>query len=412
MTRDTHRPLREAWIVEAVRTPIGRYGGALASVRPDDLAAAVLRAVVDRAGIDAALVEDVILGCANQAGEDNRNVARMALLIAGFPVEVGGQTVNRLCGSGLQAINTAAHAIAAGDGEVFIGGGVESMTRAPYVQLKPEAAWDRGNREVVDTTLGWRFVNPRLAEHYYPYSMGETAENVAERWGVSRERQDAFALDSQCRAVAAIEAGRFDDQIVPITVPQRKGDAVVVMRDEHPRADSSMEALARLRPVFKPDGGSVTAGNASGINDGASAVLLVEAERARALGLRPLARVVSTAVAGVDPAVMGIGPIPATRKALERAGLGVGDLDLVELNEAFASQSLVCIDELGLDPAKVNVNGGAIALGHPLGMSGGRLITMLTHELRRTGGRYGLATMCIGVGQGIATVVERLDTTD
>ena len=412
MTRDTHRPLREAWIVEAVRTPIGRYGGALASVRPDDLAAAVLRAVVDRAGIDAALVEDVILGCANQAGEDNRNVARMALLIAGFPVEVGGQTVNRLCGSGLQAINTAAHAIAAGDGEVFIGGGVESMTRAPYVQLKPEAAWDRGNREVVDTTLGWRFVNPRLAEHYYPYSMGETAENVAERWGVSRERQDAFALDSQCRAVAAIEAGRFDDQIVPITVPQRKGDAVVVMRDEHPRADSSMEALARLRPVFKPDGGSVTAGNASGINDGASAVLLVEAERARALGLRPLARVVSTAVAGVDPAVMGIGPIPATRKALERAGLGVGDLDLVELNEAFASQSLVCIDELGLDPAKVNVNGGAIALGHPLGMSGGRLITMLTHELRRTGGRYGLATMCIGVGQGIATVVARLDTTD
>jgi 3-oxoadipyl-CoA thiolase len=411
MTRDTHRPLREAWIIEAVRTPIGRYGGALASVRPDDLAAAVLRAVVDRAEIDPALVEDVILGCANQAGEDNRNVARMALLIAGFPVEVGGQTVNRLCGSGLQAINTATHAIAAGDGEVFIGGGVESMTRAPYVQLKPEAAWDRGDRELVDTTLGWRFVNPRLADQYYPYSMGETAENVAERWGVSRERQDAFALDSQCRAVAAIESGRFDDQIVPITVTQRKGDPVVVTRDEHPRSDSSMETLARLRPVFKPDGGSVTAGNSSGINDGASAVLLVEAERARALGLRPLARVLSTAVAGVDPAVMGIGPVPATRKALERAGIGVGDLDLVELNEAFASQSLVCIDELGLDPAKVNVNGGAIALGHPLGMSGGRLITMLTHELRRTGGRYGLATMCIGVGQGIATVVERLDET-
>jgi acetyl-CoA acetyltransferase family protein len=285
------------------------------------------------------------------------------------------------------------------------------MTRAPYVQLKPEAAWDRGDRELVDTTLGWRFVNPRLADQYYPYSMGETAENVAERWGVSRERQDAFALDSQCRAVAAIESGRFDDQIVPITVTQRKGDPVVITRDEHPRADSSMETLARLRPVFKPDGGSVTAGNSSGINDGASAVLLVEAERARALGLRPLARVLSTAVAGVDPAVMGIGPVPATRKALERAGIGVGDLDLVELNEAFASQSLVCIDELGLDPAKVNVNGGAIALGHPLGMSGGRLITMLTHELRRTGGRYGLATMCIGVGQGIATVVERLDET-
>ena len=411
MTRDTHRPLREAWIVEAVRTPIGRYGGALASVRPDDLAAAVLRAVVDRAGIDPALVDDVIFGCANQAGEDNRNVARMALLIAGFPVEVGGQTVNRLCGSGLQAINTAAHAIAAGDGDVFIGGGVESMTRAPYVQLKPEAAWDRGNRELVDTTLGWRFVNPRLAEQYYPYSMGETAENVADRWGVSRERQDAFALDSQCRAVAAIEAGRFDDQIVPIAVPQRKGEPVVVTRDEHPRADSSIEALARLRPVFQPDGGTVTAGNASGINDGASAVLLVEAERARALGLRPLARVLSTAVAGVDPAVMGIGPVPATRKALDRAGIGIGDLDLVELNEAFASQAVACIDELGLDPAKVNVNGGAIALGHPLGMSGGRLITMLTHELRRTGGRYGLATMCIGVGQGIATVVERLDET-
>ncbi|HEV8404208.1 MAG TPA: acetyl-CoA C-acyltransferase [Candidatus Limnocylindrales bacterium] len=411
MTRETHRPLREAWIVEAVRTPIGRYGGALASVRPDDLAAAVLRAVVDRAGVDPALVEDVILGCANQAGEDNRNVARMALLIAGFPVEVAGQTVNRLCGSGLQAINAAAHAIGSGDGEVFIGGGVESMTRAPYVQLKPEAAWDRGNRELVDTTLGWRFVNPRLAEQYYPYSMGETAENVAERWGVSRERQDAFALESQCRAVAAIEAGRFDDQIVPITVPQRKGEPVIVARDEHPRADSSIEALGRLRPAFKPEGGSVTAGNASGINDGASAVLVVEAERARVLGLRPLARIVSTAVAGVDPAVMGVGPVPATRKALERAGIGVGDLDLVELNEAFASQSLVCIDELGLDPARVNVNGGAIALGHPLGMSGGRLITMLTHELRRTGGRYGLATMCIGVGQGIATVVERLDET-
>jgi acetyl-CoA acetyltransferase family protein len=277
------------------------------------------------------------------------------------------------------------------------------------VQLKPEGAWERGNREAVDTTLGWRFVNPRLAERYYPYSMGETAENVAERWGVSRERQDAFALESQRRAIAAIEAGRFDDQIVPIAVPQRKGDPVVVTRDEHPRADSTAEALARLRPAFKPDGGSVTAGNASGINDGASAVLLVEAERARELGLRPLARVLATAVAGVDPAVMGIGPVPATRKALERAGIAVGDLDLVELNEAFASQSVACIDELGLDPAMVNVNGGAIALGHPLGMSGGRLITMLTHELRRTGGRYGLATMCIGVGQGIATIVERLE---
>jgi 3-oxoadipyl-CoA thiolase len=412
MTRDQHRPLREAWIVEAVRTPVGRYGGALASVRPDDLAALVLRAVVDRAGLDPELVEDVILGCANQAGEDNRDVARMALLLADFPVEVGGLTVNRLCGSGLQAINSAAHAIAVGDGDVFIGGGVESMTRAPYVMAKPEAAWDRGARELHDTTLGWRFVNPRLAERHYPYSMGETAENVAERWGVSRERQDTFALESQQRAVAAIEAGRFDDQIVPVEVVGRKGEVTVVSRDEHPRADTSAEALARLKPAFKaePGGGSVTAGNSSGINDGASAVLLVEADRARGLGQRPKARVVATAVAGVDPAIMGVGPVPATRKALERAGIGVDDLDLVELNEAFASQSLVCIDELGLDPARVNVNGGAIALGHPLGMSGGRLVTMLAHELRRTGGRYGLATMCIGVGQGIATVIERLDS--
>jgi 3-oxoadipyl-CoA thiolase len=351
----------------------------------------------------------VILGCANQAGEDNRDVARMAVLLAGFPVEVGGLTVNRLCGSGLQAINSAAHAIEVGDGDVFIGGGVESMTRAPYVMAKPESAWDRGPRELQDTTLGWRFVNPKLAEHYYPYSMGETAENVAKRWGVSRERQDAFALESHTRAIAAIEDGRFDGQLVPVEVPQRKGDAVVVARDEHPRADTTIEALAKLRTAFAAEGGSVTAGNASGINDGASAVLLVEATRARELGLHPMARVVSTAVAGVDPSVMGIGPIPATRKALERAGIGVEDLDLIELNEAFASQSLVCIDELGLDPAKVNVNGGAIALGHPLGMSGGRLVTMLAHELCRTGGRYGLATMCIGVGQGIATVIERID---
>ena len=407
MTRDPARPLRDPWIIEAVRTPVGRYGGALASVRPDDLAALVMRAVVDRSGIDPARIEDVIFGCANQAGEDNRNVARMAALLAGLPVEVAGLTVNRLCGSGLQAINSAAHAIQVGDGDVFIGGGVESMTRAPYVMAKAEAAWDRGARELQDTTLGWRFVNPRLAEKHYPYSMGETAENVAERWSVGRERQDAFALDSQRKAVAAIEAGRFDEQIVPVEIPQKKGEPVVVTRDEHPRADTSAEALARLRPAFR-DGGSVTAGNSSGINDGASAVLLVEAALAGELGLRPLARVVATAVAGVDPAVMGIGPVPAARKALARAGIGAADLDLVELNEAFASQSVVCIDELGLDPGKVNVNGGAIALGHPLGMSGGRLITMLVHELRRTGGRWGLATMCIGVGQGIATVVERL----
>jgi 3-oxoadipyl-CoA thiolase len=408
MTRAFDRPLREAWIVEAVRTPIGRYGGALAGVRPDDLAALVIRAVVDRSGIDPSLIEDVILGCANQAGEDNRDVARMALLLAGLPVEVGGLTVNRLCGSGLQAINSAAHAIAVGDGDVFIGGGVESMTRAPYVMGKPEAPYERGSRELQDTTLGWRFLNPKLAAMHYPYSMGETAENVVDRWSVGRERQDAFALASHQKAVAAIERGAFDSQIVPVPVPQRKGEPILVTRDEHPRADSTMEALARLRPAFR-DGGSVTAGNSSGINDGAAAVLVVEAVRASALGLRPMARVVATAVAGIDPAIMGAGPIPAVRKALARAGLEPSDLDLVELNEAFASQSVVCIDELGLDPARVNVNGGAIALGHPLGMSGARLMTMLVHELAARGGRYGLATMCIGVGQGIATVVERIE---
>jgi 3-oxoadipyl-CoA thiolase len=408
MARDPHRPLREAWIVDAVRTPIGRYGGALASVRPDDLAALVIRAVVDRSGIDPALVEDVILGCANQAGEDNRNVARMAALLAGLPVEVAGQTVNRLCGSGLQAVNAAAHAIAVGDGEVFVAGGVESMTRAPYVMLKPEGAYDRGARTMEDTTLGWRFVNPRMQAAYPPISLGETAERVADQWSVSRERQDAFALESQRRAVAAIEAGRFDGQLVPVSVPGRKGAVTVVDRDEHPRPDSTAEALAALKPAFAA-GGSVTAGNSSGINDGASALLVVEAERARALGLAPMARVVSTAVAGVHPDVMGIGPVPAVRKALERAGVNVADLDVIEINEAFASQSVACADELRLDPARVNPNGGAIALGHPLGASGARLVTMLVHELARTGGRYGLATMCIGVGQGIATVVERVE---
>ncbi len=407
MARDLHRPLREAWIVDAVRTPIGRYGGALASVRPDDLAALVIRAIVDRTGVNPALIEDVILGCANQAGEDNRNVARMAALLAGLPVEVAGQTVNRLCGSGLQAINTAAHAIGAGDGEVFVAGGVESMTRAPFVMLKPEAAYDRGARTMEDTTLGWRFVNPRMQEAYPPISLGETAECVADQWTVSRERQDAFALESQRRAVAAIEAGRFDRQLVPVSVAGRKGAVTVVSRDEHPRPDSTAEALAGLKPAFRA-GGSVTAGNSSGINDGASALLVVEAERATALGLRPMARIVSTAVAGVHPDVMGIGPVPAVRKALARAGLEAGDLDIVEINEAFASQSVACMDELGLDPARTNPNGGAIALGHPLGASGARLVTMLVHELARTGGRYGLATMCIGVGQGIATVVERI----
>jgi 3-oxoadipyl-CoA thiolase len=412
MARDLRRPIREAWIVDAVRTPVGRYGGALASVRPDDLAALVVRAVVDRSGIDPALVEDVVLGAANQAGEDNRNVARMAVLLAGLPIEVAGQTVNRLCGSGLQAINAAAHAIASGDGDVFIAGGVESMSRAPYVMAKPEAAYDRGARELHDTTLGWRFVNPTLAAAHYPYSMGETAENVVERYGdtydVSRERQDAFALRSHQRAIAATEAGYFEAQLVPVSVPQKKGDPVVVARDEHPRADTSTDALGRLRAAFR-EGGSVTAGNSSGINDGAAATLVVEAERARELGLKPLARILATGVAGVDPAIMGVGPVPASRKALARAGIEVGDLDLVELNEAFASQSLVCIDELGLDPETVNVNGGSIAIGHPLGSTGARLMTILVHELGRRGGRYGLVTMCIGVGQGIATVVERLE---
>ena len=396
---------REAWIIDAVRTPIGRYGGALAAVRPDDLAAVVIRAIVDRTGIDAGLVEDVILGCANQAGEDNRNVARMALLLAGLPVEVAGLTVNRLCGSGLQAVNTAAHAIGAGDGEVFIAGGVESMTRAPYVMLKADGPYDRGPRTVEDSTLGWRFVNPRMRDAYPPISLGETAERVADRWTVSRERQDAFSLESQRRASAAIDSGRFAGQLIPVEVPGKKGAVTIVDRDEHPR-QTSLEALAALRPAFTRDG-SVTAGNSSGINDGASAVLLVEARRAAALGLRPMARVVSTAVAGVHPDVMGIGPVPAVRKALLRAGISLEDLDVIEINEAFASQSVACVDELGLDPAKVNPNGGAIALGHPLGASGARLVTMLVHELARTGGRFGLATMCIGVGQGIATVVER-----
>jgi acetyl-CoA acetyltransferase family protein len=332
----------------------------------------------------------------------------MSALLAGLPVEIAGQTVNRLCGSGLQAINSAAHAIMVGDGDAFVAGGVESMTRAPYVMAKPETPYDRGNREMYDTTLGWRFTNPRLAQMHHPYSMGETGENVAQQCGVTREEQDEFALRSHQRAVAAIEDGRFKDQIVPITVPQPKGDPILVERDEHPRPDTSMEALTRLKPAFREDG-SVTAGNSSGINDGASATVVVEADLARRLGLRPMARILATAVAGVDPSVMGLGPIPATRKALARAGLEVGDLDLIELNEAFASQSIAVIRELGLDAERVNVNGGAIAMGHPLGMSGARLITMLAHELERRQARYGLATMCIGVGQGIATIIERVD---
>jgi 3-oxoadipyl-CoA thiolase len=406
-------------ITHALRTPIGRYGGALAGVRPDDLAAVVIRAVVERSAIDARLIEDVILGCANQAGEDNRNVARMAALLAGLPVEVAGQTVNRLCGSGLQAVASAAHAIVAGDGALFIAGGVESMTRAPLVMAKPDSAWPRGNATLYDTTLGWRFTNPALAEAHYPYSMGETAENVAERYGISRADQDAFALESQRRYAAAAGAGRFAAELAPVQVAGRKGQITVVAADEHPRPDTTIEALAKLRPAFgaasrtrpddvSPSDGSVTAGNASGINDGAAALLVMSDRQAQALGLPPLARVVGTAVAGVDPALMGMGPVPATRKALARAGLSIADLDLIELNEAFAAQSLACMRELELDPARVNVNGGAIALGHPLGASGARILTTLVHELRRRGGRYGLATMCIGVGQGIAMLVEAL----
>jgi 3-oxoadipyl-CoA thiolase len=400
--------LKEAWIVEALRTPFGRYGGALAGVRPDDLAATVLEAVVARSGINAADIDDVILGCANQAGEDNRNVARMALLVAGYPVEVPGQTVNRLCGSGLQALAAAANAIAVGDAEVVVAGGVESMSRAPLVTLKPESGLERGNRELVDTTIGWRFVNPRLHAKYPTISLGETAERVADQWHVSREAQDELALASQQRAAAAVANGIFAEEIVPVSIPQRSGAPIVVDRDEHPRPDTSAAALAKLKPAFAADG-TVTAGNASGINDGAAALLVVESERARALGLKPYARIVATAVAGVDPSVMGAGPIPAIRKLLERTGLTVADIDRVELNEAFASQAVACITELGLDPAKTNVHGGAIALGHPLGASGARMATTLVRELRRSGGRYGIAAMCVGVGQGIAMLVERVE---
>ena len=402
------RPLKEAWIVEALRTPFGRYGGALAGVRPDDLAATVLEAVVARSGINAADIDDVILGCANQAGEDNRNVARMALLVAGYPVEVPGQTVNRLCGSGLQALAAAANAIAVGDAEVVVAGGVESMSRAPLVTLKPESGLERGNRELVDTTIGWRFVNPRLHAKYPTISLGETAERVADQWHVSREAQDELALASQQRAAAAAASGIFAEEIVPVSIPQRSGAPIVVDRDEHPRPDTSAAALAKLKPAFAADG-TVTAGNASGINDGAAALLVVESERARALGLKPYARIVATAVAGVDPSVMGAGPIPAIRKLLERTSLTVADIDRVELNEAFASQAVACITELGLDPAKTNVHGGAIALGHPLGASGARMATTLVRELRRSGGRYGIAAMCVGVGQGIAMLVERVE---
>jgi 3-oxoadipyl-CoA thiolase len=397
----------EAVILSAVRTPIGRYNGALKDVRPDDLAALVIREAVARAGVDPQEIEDVILGCANQAGEDNRNIARMALLLAGLPLEVGGQTVNRLCGSGLQAVNSAAQAILSGAGEVFVAGGVESMSRAPFVMGKPETAFPRGNMTLQDTTLGWRFINPRLAELHHPYNMGETAENVAQQYGISRSDQDSFALRSQQRALDAIASGRFAEEIIDVPVPQKKGEPIFVTRDEHPRPETSLEALSKLKPAFRQNG-TVTAGNAAGINDGAAALVLTSAERAQQLGLKPWARILATAVAGVDPASMGLGPIPASRKALRRAGLTIAEMDLVEMNEAFAAQVLPCVHELQIDQDRLNVNGGAIALGHPLGASGARLLTTLLYELRRRGGRYGLATMCIGVGQGIATVVEML----
>jgi len=389
--------MSRAVVLAAVRTPVGRYGGSLAGVRPDDLAGIAVAAAVERAGVDPGEIEDVYLGCANQAGEDNRNVARMAALLAGLPQEVPGVTLNRLCASGLAAVVAACHAIRAGDGELFVAGGVESMSRAPLVTAKPERAYPRGDRTLYDTTLGWRFPNPRMQELFPLESMGETGENVAQRWSVDRAAQDEFALRSQRRWAEADAAGRFADELVAVAG---------VERDEHPRPDSTAERLASLQPAFR-QGGTVTAGNASGINDGAAALVIASAERAAGAEVEPLARFVSSAVAGVDPRVMGIGPVPAVRKALDRAGLTVDRLDLVELNEAFASQSVAVIRELGLDPDRVNVNGGAIALGHPLGMSGARLVVSLLHELRRRRGHHGLATLCVGVGQGQAAIFER-----
>jgi 3-oxoadipyl-CoA thiolase len=393
----------EAVVVATARTPMGRYGGQLKDLRPDDLAATVIREAVSRAGVDPAEVEDVVFGCANQSGEDNRNVARMGLLLAGLPVEVPGQTVNRLCGSGMQATISAAREIQAGGARVLVAGGVESMTRAPWVMAKPGTAFARGPQTAYDTALGWRFVNPKMAEMYGTLQMGETAERVAARYEVDREAQDEFALRSHRSAVAAQEAGRFDAEIVPVEVVQRRGEPLLLASDEGPRPDSSLEALARLTPAFQKDG-TVTAGNSSPLNDGAAALVLMSAAEARRRGLQPLARFVAAGTAGVHPDYMGIGPVPATQRALDAAGLEVGELDLVELNEAFAAQAVACIRLLGLDEQRVNVNGGAIALGHPLGCSGARLVGTLVLEMQRRGARYGLATMCIGVGQGIASI--------
>jgi 3-oxoadipyl-CoA thiolase len=409
--------MTEAVIIDAIRTPIGALGGVLSSVRPDDLAAHVLKALVERTGLDPAQVEEVYLGCANQAGEDNRNVARMAALLAGFPVEVPAVTMNRLCASGLAAVNLAARAIRAGEGEVYIAGGVESMSRAPYSLPKAEAAFPFGNLTAWDTALGWRYPNPRMQELYGTESMGETAENIAALMPeITRQDQDAFALASHRRAIAAIDSGKFAEEITPVPVPQRKGEPILVTTDERPRRDTSLESLAKLKPAFRKDG-SVTAGNSSGLNDGAAAVLLTSAEKARALGLKPMARVIASAAAGVPPRIMGLGPVPATRKALARAGLSIEQIGLVELNEAFAVQALAVMKELGLRHEITNVNGGAIALGHPLGCSGARILTTLLHEMRRRAPEqprpfYGLATLCVGVGQGEATIVEWIGATD
>ncbi len=395
--------MREVWVIDALRTPIGRQRGALAGVRPDDLAAIALRALVERTGVAPSAIDDVYLGAANQSGEDNRNVARMAVLLAGLPIEMPGVTINRLCGSSLQAINSAAQAIAFGEGDVMIAGGVESMTRAPYVLPKSDAPFDR-RQHLFDTVLGWRMVNPKMpAEWTIP--LGETAENVAQRYGIARLEQDRFALSSQTKCAAAVARNAFGDELVPVTIDGAHERHL--SKDEHPRPETTIEDLAKLEPVFRT-GGTVTAGNSSGINDGAAALLLCEAGAARRLGLRPMARILACASAGVAPDVMGLGPIPAVRKTLARAGVDVAQLDLIEINEAFAAQSIACMRELQMDPVKTNVNGGAIALGHPLGASGARIATTLLHELRRRGGRFGLATMCIGVGQGIATLFERV----
>jgi len=405
--------MTEAVIVDALRTPIGALGGVLARVRPDDLSALVLSKLAERSGLNTSSIDDVYLGCANQAGEDNRNIARMASLLAGFPVSVPGLTFNRLCASGLSAVNAAFHAIKAGEGEIILAGGVESMSRAPYSLPKAENGFSFGNLTAYDTALGWRYPNPRMVELYGTQAMGETAENIAAQTGITREEQDRFAVESHRRAVAAMDGGRFKDEIIPVAVQQKKGDPLLVETDERPRRDTTLESLAKLRPTFRLDG-SVTAGNASGMNDGASALLVMSAEKAKSLGLKPLARIVASATAGVEPRVMGMGPVPAVKKALKRAGLSVQDIQLFELNEAFAVQALAVIRDLGLDQSIVNVNGGAIALGHPLGCSGARILTTLIHEMKKRASTtkrpfYGLATLCVGVGQGEATIVEYID---